>query len=125
MGNFYDHKIKTKRFSKLSDAFHEIELVEYPKNVVILPPNTGDGGDIPSDEENNVQNNITDQLLPLEIAGDVELDFEVDDSDDDGNYVEIGLTEIFIDKQIIDIDDNEQYSRRHSLRLYGIEKKEV
>ena len=35
----------------------------------------------------------------------------------------VGLTEIFIDKQIIDIDDNEHYSRRHSLRFYGIEKK--
>ena len=35
----------------------------------------------------------------------------------------VALAEIFCDKQKIDIDDNEQYSRRHSLRLYGIEKR--
>ena len=34
-----------------------------------------------------------------------------------------GLTDIFFDKQKLAIDDNKQYSRRHSLRLYGMEKK--
>ena len=34
-----------------------------------------------------------------------------------------GLTDIFLDKQKLAIDDNEQYSRRHSLRLYWMEKK--
>ena len=34
-----------------------------------------------------------------------------------------GLTEIFLEKQRLDTDDNQQYSRKRSLRLYGMEKK--
>ena len=119
MMDVVDYSGEIKSITSLITPFSKI-ISEHTDSISILPDNL----------LVNLESLVKKHILEIHDSYKKELDvrdFAINKLQTRVNDLECkaALRDLTIDKLKVDIDNNEQYSRRHSLRIYGMEKKNV